>query len=66
MEINRMAKIEVRRSTKVKLTVLAVIGLILTYAFGTRAIDTGSYWQYLGCAVFLVLSIRLLQRAFRK
>ena len=43
-----------------------VVGLILAYAIGSRAIDTGSYWQYLGCLVFLALSIKLLARAFKR
>lgn len=45
---------------------LAIIGLVLAYALGTRAIDTGSYWQYFGCLVFIVLSIRLIMRSFKK
>lgn len=43
-----------------------VIGLILAYALGSRAIDTGSYWQYLGCLVFAFLGVKLLVRAFKK
>ncbi len=44
----------------------AAIGLVLSYSLATRAIDTGSYWQYLGCVVFLYLSIRLILRTFKK
>lgn len=42
------------------------VGLILAYAIGSKAIDSGSYWQYLGCVVFLFLSFKLLVRAFNK
>jgi len=38
---------------------LGIVGLLLSYAFGTRAIDTGSLLQYTGCIVMFVLSIRL-------
>lgn len=51
---------------KQTLIVSAAAGLILAYALGSRAIDTGSYWEYLGCLVFLALAVRLLIRAFKK
>jgi predicted tellurium resistance membrane protein TerC len=42
-----------------------IIGLILAYALVSRAIDTGSYWQYLGTFLLLILSIKLFIRTFR-
>jgi hypothetical protein len=48
------------------LVIRAAIGLALAYAFATRAIDTGSYWQYLATLVFLGLSLKLIIRAARK
>jgi hypothetical protein len=60
------------RKTAAKVNVLparllsALIGLVLSYNLGTRAIDTGSYWQYLGCLVFLGLSISLIIGTFKK
>jgi hypothetical protein len=48
------------------LLVAGVIGLVLAYAIATRAIDTGSWWEYFGCLVFLVLGIKLIIRAFKK
>lgn len=41
-------------------------GLLLAYAFASRALSTGSYWQYLGFALFLTLSVKLLFRTFKK
>jgi hypothetical protein len=41
-----------------------VIGLILTYFLAARAVYTGSYWQYLGTLILLVLSVKLLVKAF--
>ncbi len=41
-----------------------VVGLILGYAFLSRAFDTGSYWQYLGAGVFTILGFKLLKRSF--
>lgn len=52
--------------TKTQLIISAIIGLILAVALGSRAIDTGSYWEYLGTLVVLVLSGRLLAHAFKK
>lgn len=46
------------------LLIRGVIGLILGYAFISRAFDTGSYWQYLGAFVFTILGIRLVKRSF--
>ncbi len=41
---------------------MAVVGLFLTYALVTRAIDTGSWWQYLGSSLLLILSLRLTKK----
>jgi hypothetical protein len=48
------------------LMVQAAIGLVLAYALASRAIDTGSYWQYFGALIVLALSIKLFIRAVRK
>jgi hypothetical protein len=48
------------------LFVHAAAGLVLAYAFASRAIDTGSLWHYLGSLVFLVLSIKLVIRAVER
>lgn len=40
-----------------------IIGLILSYALFTRAVDTGSLFQYGVVILFLTLSVRLLVRA---
>jgi predicted tellurium resistance membrane protein TerC len=42
-----------------------IIGLILAYALVSRAIDSGSYWQYLGTVILFALSIKLFVRTFR-
>lgn len=38
---------------------MALLGLVLAYALGSRAIDTGSWWEYLGTFLLLTISIRL-------
>jgi hypothetical protein len=43
-----------------------VLGVVLAYAFISRAFSTGSYWQYLGSLVFLVLGVKLFIRTFKK
>lgn len=47
------------------LLVSVAVGLILAYAFISRALDTGSYWQYLGAVVFLTLAVKLFARALK-
>lgn len=41
-----------------------VIGIILIYLLGSRAVYTGSYWQYLGTFLLLVLTVKLFVKAF--
>ena len=41
---------------------MGATGLVLTYLLVTRAIDTGSLWQYTGSFVLVFLSIRLIFR----
>lgn len=50
--------------TTPSLFIRGAIGVILGYAFLSRALDTGSYWQYLGAVVFTILGIKLLKRSF--
>jgi putative Mn2+ efflux pump MntP len=53
-------------TTKTSTFVFGVLGLIFSYAFISRAFDTGSFWQYLGSILFLVLGVKLLIRSFKK
>ncbi len=39
--------------------VMAIVGVGLAYLLVTRALDTGSWWQYLGAVLLIGLSIRL-------
>lgn len=43
-----------------------VFGLLLSYAFISRAFSTGSYWHYLAFIVFLILGAKLLAKALKK
>lgn len=42
------------KQTKLGLLTAAVIELLLSYLLTSRAIDTGSWWQYLFALIFLV------------
>lgn len=53
------------RKNRVALSVSGLIGLGLAFGLMTRALSTGSYWQYLGTLALLVLSIRLFVNAVR-
>jgi uncharacterized membrane protein HdeD (DUF308 family) len=41
-----------------------VLGIIIGYAFLSRAFDTGSWIQYFCSVVFTVLGVRLIKRSF--
>lgn len=42
-----------------------VFGVVLAYAFLSRAFSTGSYLQYFATILFFVLGVRLLVRSFK-
>ena len=46
--------------------VFAVIELALAYFIGSRAIDTGSWWEYALALFFLIGSLQNLVNIFRK
>lgn len=41
-----------------------VVALLLAYVLGSRALHTGSYWQYLGTILLLVWGIKRTYRGF--
>ena len=61
-----MKKAAAQQSTQIKTGIAGVIGLVLSYAFISRAFSTGSYWHYLAFAIFLILGVKLLIRTFKK
>ncbi len=42
-----------------------VFGIVLAYAFLSRAFSTGSYWQYFSAVLFFVLGAKLLARSLK-
>jgi hypothetical protein len=51
-----------RRASAVK----AVVALGLAYIAGSRAIDTGSYWEYLAFVVLFILGIKFIVHLFKR
>jgi len=47
------------------LVIGGIIGLLLAYVIISRALNTGSYWEYFFGLVILVISIRLFIRSLR-
>jgi hypothetical protein len=45
---------------------IGVIGLVLSYLFATRAIDTGSWIQYGAAVLLLALGLKRIARAIDK
>ena len=56
----------INKATPLQLALSGVVGLLLSYAFIARALDTASYWLYLGSIVFFGLSVLLVVRSFKK
>lgn len=48
------------------LALAGLVGLIITYILGSRALDTGSYWEYLFTVIFLIVTVRLFIRSITK
>ncbi|MBI1856775.1 hypothetical protein HY003_00895 [Candidatus Saccharibacteria bacterium] len=51
--------------TRTGLLISGTIELILAYIFGSRALDTGSYWHYLGALVFFIGTIKSYVQALK-
>ncbi|MEO8863044.1 MAG: hypothetical protein ABI354_01845 [Candidatus Saccharimonadales bacterium] len=51
--------------TKKPLFGMAFIGLALAYLLVARALDTGSWWQYFGTLLLVILSVRLIQKGIK-
>lgn len=47
------------------LVIGGIVGLLLAYVIISRALNTGSYWEYFFGLVILVISIRLFIRSIR-
>lgn len=45
---------------------LGLIGLVLAYLLGTRAVDTGSWLQYGGTLLLFALALKRIARAIDK
>jgi hypothetical protein len=52
-------------NSPVKKAAAGTVGLLLAYAFASRAIETGSLMQYFIAITLLVLSIKILIRSFK-
>lgn len=52
--------------TKGARTVMSVIGFVLAYLLATRAIQTGSWFQYFGTVLLVALGLRLALKAITK
>jgi hypothetical protein len=47
------------------LVIAGAIGLLLFYTIASRALNTGSYWEYLFALIIVIISIRLFIRSLR-
>ena len=60
-----MAKARDVLQTPRTLVLMGLVGVVLTYALATRAIDTGSLGQYGLTIVVVIMTVRLFARAIK-
>ncbi len=53
------------KNLNLKSLAIGAVFLLLAYLAGSRALDTGSYWEYLGCLVALIISIKFIVHSFK-
>lgn len=53
-------------NSRAKLQSVGIVCFVMAYVFGSLAIDTASYWQYLLTFVFLILGVKYLSLSFKK
>jgi len=61
-----MAKVVIFAQTKRGLILQSAVSLALSYAFISRAIDTGSLWQYLVGLILLIMAGKFFIRTLKK
>ncbi len=54
------------KNTKQGYAIFAILELVMAYAIGSRALDTGSWWQYAFPLLLLVGGLQNLVRLIRK
>ncbi len=54
------------KNTKQGYAIFAILELVMAYAIGSRALDTGSWWQYALTLLLLVGGVQNLVRLIRK
>jgi hypothetical protein len=60
-----MARMKSVLNTPLNMALAGGLGLLLAYAFASRAIETGSLMQYAATLLLVVLSLKLLIRSFK-
>lgn len=55
-----MSKLNIRKGA------IGIVLLVVAYLVGSRALNTGSYWEYLGCFVVLYFAVKFIVRAVKK
>lgn len=51
--------------TKWKKVTVALVCFVLAYIVGSRAVDTGSWWEYFATMGLLLISAKLIVRTIR-
>lgn len=60
-----ITKKETLLNTRSKTIIAALAALLISYGLGSWAIDSGSYWAYGGCILFLIIAVKLFIQAIK-
>jgi uncharacterized membrane protein HdeD (DUF308 family) len=60
-----IGKMHAWKQTRKGLVLTGIVELLIAYLLGSRAIDTGSWWQYLLTVLFLLGALQNLVRTVR-
>lgn len=65
IQVKQTALIPKNHDNSRSLAISGFVGLILTYFVVDRALNTGSYWEYILSVLLLVITIRIFIRSIR-
>jgi hypothetical protein len=61
-----MAKSNNIQKNRLKNIILSLVLLVLVYILGSRALDTGSWWEYSGTLVLIIFGVKFFRLAISK
>jgi hypothetical protein len=63
--MDQVDKVHAWKQTRTGLIVTGLVELLFAYIFGSKAIDSGSYWHYLLAAILIVGAVISFAKAHK-